>query len=315
MKDGCVTKRERNLNYPRRISIVGTLLIVATIISYTSDMTADESGYERLVDGAATHISSSGEGLISSIQRRGLLEVGVGLFEPWIMCGKGGDLIGYEIDVAKALAEDLRVRIRFVRTDWYFIIPELIDGKFDLIISGMAITPARTLLVNFTIPYAEFGTLVLINTQLLDEPYSQAGLNASEFNLGAREGTIPAQLASDRFPQATLRLFDADAPLLASLVAGELHAVVVDQVKASRWLNANSEILHSPFDPLHKVPEAIALRKGYFDALNVLDSWIEHRKSSGWLDSRRQYWFETRDWEDSLASDPDELNHCIESFN
>ena len=71
-------------------------------------------------------------GLLDEIRYRGLLKVGVGMFEPWVMCDANGDLIGFEVDVARRLAEDLEVRIQFVRTDWYYIVPALIEEEFDL---------------------------------------------------------------------------------------------------------------------------------------------------------------------------------------
>ncbi len=62
------------------------------------------------------------------------------------------------------------------------------------------------------------------------------------------------------------------------------------------------------------MPEAIALRKGDLDGLNFFDSWIAQHTSNGWLDERRRYWFETREWEDRLESDPQALAACLESF-
>ena len=72
--------------------------------------------------------------------------------------------------------------------------------------------------------------------------------------------------------------------------------------------------LLSPFDLLNKVPEAIALRKQDFDGLNFLNGWIQHYASNGWLANRRNYWFETREWEDLVAEDPELVALCEESF-
>ena len=275
---------------------------------------ADISGYDRLADTTVQHSQSSGDSVIDAIQHRGLMKVGLSLFEPWVMCGVNGDLLGYEVDVAKKIAADMRVRIRFVRTDWYFIIPDLIEDKFDLIISGMGITPSRGLLINFTIPSAEFGTLVIVNSNLIADAQSLDELNLPEVTIGARTGTVPAQVVTDHLPRATLRLFDSDPELLDELVAGELHAAAADQVKATRWLDTNSEILYSPFELLNKVPEAIALRKDDLDGLNFLNGWIEHHESNGWLGERRHYWFDTRDWEDLVATDPAVVESCTQSF-
>ena len=52
-----------------------------------------------------------------------------------------GELIGFELDVGRKLAEDMCVEVEFVPTAWDGIIPALVAGKFDVIISGMSVTP------------------------------------------------------------------------------------------------------------------------------------------------------------------------------
>ena len=78
-------------------------------------------------------------------------------FVPWAMTDKQGNFIGFEIDVARRLADDMGVKVEFVPTAWSGIIPALLTGKFDVIIGGMGIRPKRALKVNFTIPYDYSG--------------------------------------------------------------------------------------------------------------------------------------------------------------
>ena len=257
-----------------------------------------------------------GGGVVEEVLNRDLLKVGVGLFEPWVMCDVNGDLIGYEIDVARKIAEDIGVHVQFIRTDWYFIIPALIEEEFDLIISGMAITPDRSLNVNFSVPYSEFGTLIVANTMRTAGLTKPEEFDTADVVFGVRAGTVPEQAVLDHFPNAILRTFDADSGLLQALVDGDVYAAAADQIKAKRWLDDHSAILHRPFDELfNKVPEAIALRKGDVDGLNFLDSWITHHLTTGWLGERRRYWFETRDWSDRIATDSSVMTRCDESFN
>ena len=156
--------------------------------------------------------------------------------------------------------------------------------------------------------------LVIVNNNLIADAQSLDELNLPEVTIGARAGTVPAQVVTDLLPLATLRLFDSDPELLEELVAGELHAAAADQIKATSWLDTHPEILYSPFELLNKVPEAIALRKGDLDGLNFLNGWIEHHESNGWLSERRHYWFDTRDWEDLVVSDPAAVESCSRSF-
>ena len=97
------------------------------------------------------------ESVIQSITKRGKMKVGMSTFVPWAMRDKKGELIGFEIDVAKKVAADLGVEIEFVPTAWSGIIPALIAGNFDVIIGGMSVTPKRNMTINFTAPYAHSG--------------------------------------------------------------------------------------------------------------------------------------------------------------
>ena len=109
-------------------------------------------GYTMAVAGEIGTTLSQ-ESIIEKIQKEGVLRVGMATFVPWAMKDKQGQLIGFEIDVAKRLAQDMGVEIEFIPTAWSGIIPALLTGKFDVIIGGMGVTPARNLKVNFTVPY------------------------------------------------------------------------------------------------------------------------------------------------------------------
>ena len=82
------------------------------------------------------------------------------------MRDKNGDLIGFELDVGRQLAEDMGVEVEFIPTSWDGIIPALVSGNFDVIISGMTVTPKRNLTVNFSMPYAYSGMTILANTAM-----------------------------------------------------------------------------------------------------------------------------------------------------
>jgi polar amino acid transport system substrate-binding protein len=80
---------------------------------------------------AATSLPAVADDLIADIQKRGTLKVGMSTFVPWAMRDKKGELIGFEIDVAKKLAADMGVEVEFVPTAWSGIIPALLAKKFD----------------------------------------------------------------------------------------------------------------------------------------------------------------------------------------
>ena len=145
--------------------------------------------------------------VVDTVRSRGLLKVGVGLFEPWVMCDTNGDLIGYEVDVARKMAEDMGVQVQFVRTDWYYIIPALIEEEFDVVISGMGVTPERSLMVNFSVPYAEFGTSVVANTTHTRGLTTLDDFDSVDIVFGARSGTVPRAGRDGPFSECRSQVF------------------------------------------------------------------------------------------------------------
>ena len=106
------------------------------------------------------------ESTLEQILKRGTMRVGMDTFVPWAMKDKTGKFVGFEIDVARRLAEDMGVKVEFVPTKWAGIIPALLTGKFDVVIGGMGIRPKRALKVNFTIPYDYSGMSMVASKKL-----------------------------------------------------------------------------------------------------------------------------------------------------
>src|SRR4029077_3935058 len=137
---------------PRRMLLAGIpISLAASVVTSTAQ---------------AQSAPAAGESTIQSIVKRGRLLVGLSTFVPWAMRDKNGDLIGFEVDVSKQIAKDIGVEIDLVPTAFDGIIPALIAAKFDLIATGLTITPKRNLTINFSRPYAHSGTTLLANKKL-----------------------------------------------------------------------------------------------------------------------------------------------------
>jgi ABC-type amino acid transport substrate-binding protein len=90
---------------------------------------------------------------LAEIKKNGKLRVGISMIIPWAMHDKDGNLIGFEIDVAKKMARDLGVDVKFYPDEFHYLIPDLLDGRFDVIISGFSLSTNRAMQVNFSAPY------------------------------------------------------------------------------------------------------------------------------------------------------------------
>ena len=255
------------------------------------------------------------DSVIEEVQDRGTLRVGLGLFEPWSACNADGELIGFEIDVATKVAEDMGVEIEFARTNWHYIIPALIAEEFDVIISGMAILPERSLKVNFTSSYNPASVYLVANTEQSADLATLADFNSPRVTLATRRGSSSIGFLENVFPEAMRLLFDTDSAVLQAIVAGEAHAAAAFATMRTTWVEAHPETLHLPFEePFASQVGAMAIREGDLDTLNFFNSWIEANEADGWLEQRHQYWFETHEWADQVATDPDTVAACEDSF-
>jgi polar amino acid transport system substrate-binding protein len=241
------------------------------------------------------------QSVIERIMKRGTLRVGMDTFEPWAMKDKTGEFIGFEIDVARRLAEDMGVELELVPTKWSGIIPALLAGKFDVLIGGMSIRPDRALKVNFTIPYYYSGQDIVAHRKLAEGFDSLADFNDPEVTIAARTGTTAEDAAAKLFPEAELVLFDQEPLALQELLNGRAHAWVSMAPKPAFEAARHSDKLFLPVSgTITQEPNGFALRKGDPDAVNYFNSWIEVVRSEGWIDERFHFWFETRDWEDRI---------------
>src|SRR5258706_7508683 len=95
---------------------------------------------------------------LNQVLRRGELRVGTEAgYMPFEMRDKQGNIIGFDIDLAKKMASVLKVKVTFVNTQWDGIIPALLTDKFDILMGGMTITAERNVQVNFSKPYVVIG--------------------------------------------------------------------------------------------------------------------------------------------------------------
>ena len=235
---------------------------------------------------------------LEQVLARGVLRVGFSTFVPWAMKDKNGEFIGFEIDVATRLAQDMGVEVEFVPTQWSGIIPALLTGKFDVIIGGMSITPERNLQVNFTTPYYYSGMSLVANRNLVPDAHSLEDFNRPDVVVAARLGTTAEATARKHLPLAELRLFDEEAQDIQELL-NDRAAVLISMAPLPATLALrNPDKLYLPLaESITREANGFAVQKGDIDTLNYFDNWIRVVQTEGWIQERYHYWFETLDWE------------------
>lgn len=272
------------MNIRKRLSCTALLLLIGAI--FTAPAFAQQ---------AAKELSS--DSVIETIKKRGAIKIGLSIFKPWSMRDKNGDLIGFELDVGQKLADDMGVDAEFIPTAWDGIIPALVAGKFDVIISGMTTTPQRNLTINFTDPYAYSGLTILANTKMTADLKNIEDYNSADVTFAARRGATPAALIAEMFPEAKLLLFDEDGASTQEVLNGKAHASMAAEPTPSSEARRYPDVLNVPFDTAFSATgEAFGMRKGDPDGLNYFNNWINMHTRNGWLKQKHDYWFRGDDW-------------------
>src|SRR5437867_4421511 len=135
-----------------------------------------------------------------------------------------GRLVGFEVELADALARRLGVRAEFVQNDWQTLIPSLERGDFDVAMNGIEVTGARRARVAFTRPYYAFGELLVVRRE-------EEGVRGLADLHGRRVGTLDGSLGLDLLaaePTVEIVRYEGVEEPYLDLERGRIAAVLLD---------------------------------------------------------------------------------------
>ena len=141
-------------------------------------------------------------------------------------------LAGFDIDIARALCDEVEVQCLFIQREWAFLIPALLAGEFDAIAASMSITEKRRRIVSFTDHYYRNASHFVTDKGSDFDPKRPEGKT-----IGALRDTIASDWLEENVAGiATVRLYRGQTELLQSLVNGHVDAVFADVLGLHAWL-------------------------------------------------------------------------------
>lgn len=197
---------------------------------------------------------------------------------------------GFDPDIAHAFAESHGLFLAFEQFRWPNMARDFERGRFDVAMSGVTITPERSVLGQFSVPVSETGAVVLVG-DVARHPNVEA-LNNNGIRIGVNAGGYLQRVAEATFRKATLVSIPDNAAVLGAFVEGNLDAVVTDTAEAAGWMEmAPDATLLAP--PLTRDRKAYWIRAENDELAASLDRWLIEQEASGWLAEQRRLHFGT----------------------
>lgn len=209
-----------------------------------------------------------------------------GAYPPFNNLTSDGKLVGFDIDIAQALCDEMKVKCTFVAQDWDGIIPALQAGKFDAIVASMSITPERAEKVDFTHKYYNTPSALAAPKDTTLKGVTKEDLAGK--TVGVATTTTHFNYASKTYTDSTIKGYPSSPEEQADLANGRLDAIEDDIVVLDQWLSspdgACCKILGTPSPQPVEIfgPGAgIAVRKGETDLVNKFNAAIDAIRANG----------------------------------
>ncbi len=244
--------------------------------------------------GAASAQAAAG-GLAEIVRRGELIAAVQTQGPPNSFVNKAGARVGFVVDVVKAMAADMGVKLQMQDYDFRGLIPAVTAGKADLIAADMAPTPQRALVLLFSDPIYE-EAVVLYGKRGRAAGGLEA-LNQPGVRLGVVAGSANKRILERQFPRATVVELAGGGPELLQAVSGD-RVVAAINVRSS----AEANIANNPGEfeviggDLYTWPESFGVRPEQDHLRLWINNWIYWAKRDGKIDAMATYWRRGGTW-------------------
>lgn len=215
-------------------------------------------------------------------------------FVPMGFKDNNGEIVGFDIDLAKEVSKRIGKQVTFQPIDWSMKESELNSGKIDLIWNGYSITKERKEKVNFTNPYLENRQVIitLVNSKI-NSKVDLKGMNVGAQNQSSAVDAInKEEELLKTFKDGKVYTFETNNEALMDLEAKRIDAVVADEILARYYINKKGEgkykILNDDFGD---ESYGVGIRKGDEELLEKLNEAFEDIKKDGTAKKVSEKWF------------------------
>jgi polar amino acid transport system substrate-binding protein len=212
-------------------------------------------------------------------------------YAPFQSQNERGEIVGFDIDLMRAVASSGGFEVRFVNTPWEGIFNGLRQGDSDLVISAVTITDERRQTLSFSDPYFDAAQLIAVRQ---DSPVSGFA-DLSELRVGVQTGTTGDEVVTQRLGKDSTRIrrFESTPLALKELEAGGVDAVVADNGVIDHYVVNNPGGNFRTVSDDGFVPEqyGIVVRQGQTNLLEKVNRGLNAIRADGTYDRIYLRWF------------------------
>lgn len=275
----------------KRRAFISLISVMAAAGVLTLAGCSSNSGSSAAASGAASSAASTGAAdQLAAIQANGKLVVALeGAWQPWSYHDESDTLVGYDVEVSRAIAEKLGVEPEYVESDWDSLFAGLDAGRFDIVCNGVEVTDERAKTYNFTTPYGYIHTALAVRKD-----------NEDIKSFEDLKGKTTANSLASTYMElaesygATVQGIDTLEETIQLLTAGRIDATLNADVSFYDYLNvhpdADFKLVAQTEDASHV---AIPVRKGDDSAslLEAINTAIEELRADGTLKALGEKYF------------------------
>lgn len=275
----------------KRRTFISLMSVMAAAGVLTLAGCSSNSGSSAVASGAASSAASTGAAdQLAAIQTNGKLVVALeGAWQPWSYHDESDTLVGYDVEVSRAIAEKLGVEPEYVESDWDSLFAGLDAGRFDIVCNGVEVTDERAKTYDFTTPYGYIHTALAVRKD-----------NEDIKSFEDLKGKTTANSLASTYMElaesygATVQGIDTLEETIQLLTAGRIDATLNADVSFYDYLNvhpdADFKLVAQTEDASHV---AIPVRKGDDSAslLEAINTAIEELRADGTLKALGEKYF------------------------
>lgn len=214
-------------------------------------------------------------------------------YAPYEFYDDNNTLVGFDIDIANKICEELNYTCKFTNQSFDGLIPSIKTRRIDAAISGLDMTPERREQVDFTQSYYDNVAQFVGLKGSLESLDSISELNKK--HVGVQNGTTLQKYLIDKYPEIDIVSYDSYQFAVLDLKAKRIDAILIDSAAATEWLNKEPSLVKigkEVSDPDYiGAGLGIAVRKGNSALLDQFNQVLTKIKSDGTYDQIYAKWF------------------------